>query len=82
MDGVHYSNVVRMNQIIHTGALLEAVGNPYSIIVFANTTVSMEVKPRIEVTLYNSNSVCISSPSCRLVMSTVVTLGKVVIFDV
>ena len=44
-------NVVRMNEIIRTGASLDSVGNNHSILVFAKTTGSIEVNPRIEVTL-------------------------------
>ena len=44
-------SVVRMNRMMHTGALLDSVGNTHSIILFSHTTVSMEVKPRMELTL-------------------------------
>ena len=44
-------SVVRMNRMIHTGALFDSVGNTHSIILFSHTTVSMEVKPRVEVML-------------------------------
>ena len=44
-------SVIRMNCMMQTCALLNAVVNTHSILVFAQMTVSMEVKPRIEVTL-------------------------------
>ena len=43
--------VVNSEVLMRKGALLGAVGNTHSILVFLKTTVSMEVKPRIEVTL-------------------------------
>ena len=46
-----FFSVVRMKRMMRTGALLDAVGNTHSILVFAQTTVRMEVKPKIEVTL-------------------------------
>ena len=44
-------NVVRMKQMMHTVAHLDEVVNTHSIIVFAQTTVSMEVNPQMEVVL-------------------------------
>ena len=49
-------SVVRMKRIIRTGALLDAVGNTYIILVFAHTTMSMKVNPQTEVTLLNEKS--------------------------
>ena len=46
-----FRSVVRMKRLMRTGALLDLVQNTYSILVFANTTVSTEVKPRMEVML-------------------------------
>ena len=43
--------VVRMKRMIRKGALLDAVGNTHSILVFSHTTVIMEVKPLMKVTL-------------------------------
>ena len=44
-------SVVRMKLMMQTGALLDAVGNNHIIIVFAQTTVRMEVKPQTKVML-------------------------------
>ena len=43
--------VVRMKRMMHTGDFLGAVGNTHIIIVFAQITLIMEVKPQMEVTL-------------------------------
>ena len=51
-----FFSVVRMRQMMWTGDSLDAVGNNHIIIVFAQTTVSMEVNPRMEVTLYKENT--------------------------
>ena len=40
-----------MKQMMQAGALLDAVGNTHIILVFAQITVSMELKPQMEVTL-------------------------------
>ena len=50
----HFSffNVVRMKRMMRIGDRLYAVGNTRSIIVFVQTAVSMELDPRMEVTLY------------------------------
>ena len=37
--------------MMRIGALLDIVGYPHRILVFAQTDVSIEVKPRMEVTL-------------------------------
>ena len=65
-----------------TGDIFDAVGNTHSIIVFKNTTARMEVKPLTEVTLQKANYTWISSPGQRLLVPTVVSLEKVVIFFV
>ena len=44
-------NFVRTKIIIQTGALLYEVGNTHRILVYAHTTLIMEVKPCTEVTL-------------------------------
>ena len=46
-----FISVFIMKRIILTGALLDAVGNTHSIIVFVHMTVSMEVIPLMEVML-------------------------------
>ena len=71
-----------MKRIIVTGDLLDEVYNTHNIIVFSNTTVIMEVNTQMEVTLYNASFMCISYPSLRLVVSTVMPLGIVVTFSV
>ena len=77
-----FFNVVRMDRMMRERASLDSVGDTHSIIVFVKTKVSMEVIPRMKVTLYKANYIRISSPGRRLVVSTVVTLGNVVIFSV
>ena len=42
---------VRMKRMMCTGDLLDALGIDHIILVFSHTDVSMEVKPRMEVTL-------------------------------
>ena len=44
-------SIVRMKLMMQTGALLNAVGNNHIIIVFAQTTVRMEVKSQTKVML-------------------------------
>ena len=44
-------SIVRMKQMMLTGAHLDEVVNTHIIIFFAHTTVSMEVNPRMEVSL-------------------------------
>ena len=44
-------NVVRMNQIMHTGDMLDSVGNNHSIIIFYHTKLIMEVNPHMVFTL-------------------------------
>ena len=46
-----FSSVVRIYWMVRTGALVDAVGNTHSILVFAQTNVSMQLKPRMEMTL-------------------------------
>ena len=46
-----FITVFIMKQMIRTGARLDKVGKTHSIIVFAQTTVIIEVKPCMEVTL-------------------------------
>ena len=46
-----FISIVRMKKMMQTYALLDAVGKTHSILFFAETTVSMEVKQHIEVTL-------------------------------
>ena len=57
-----------MKLIILTGDLLDEVGNIHSTIVFSNTTVRMQVKPWMELTLYNAKFMLISFPGRRLVV--------------
>ena len=45
-----FISVVGMKRIMRTGALLGAVGNTHIILVFGQTTMSMEVKSSMEVT--------------------------------
>ena len=40
-----------MNQIMHTGDMLDSVGNNHSIIIFYHTKLSMEVNPHMVFTL-------------------------------
>ena len=61
-------NFVRTKRMMRTGAHLYEV--------------SMEANPRMEVTLHKEKSTWIISPGWRLLLSTVVTLGKVVIVSV
>ena len=68
--------------MILAGDLLDAVGINQIIIVFAYTTVSIEVKPWMEFTSYKAKSLLITYPGRRLVVSTVELLGKVIIFYV
>ena len=44
-------SVISMEHIMRKGDCLDAVGNKYSLIVFSQTTVIMDVYPRMEVTL-------------------------------
>ena len=54
-------NVVSINQIILTGDRLDSVWNIHISIAVGHTTVIMEVKHRMEVTLYKEKSMWISS---------------------
>ena len=51
-----FISVVIIKRMMRTGALLGAVWNTDSILVFEQTTVIMEVKPWMEVTLWKSHS--------------------------
>ena len=75
-----FFNFVRINWIILTGDHLYAAGNIHRIILFAHTKEITEAKPWMEVILYKEKSIWRSSSCRRLVLSTVVTLGKVPIF--
>ena len=46
-----FISVIRTKQMMRTGALLDAVGNTHIILEFYQTNLSMDVKPRMEVTL-------------------------------
>ena len=45
-----------MERMMRTGVSLDEVGNNHEIIVFAQTTVSMEVNPYAEVKFYKAKS--------------------------
>ena len=69
-----------MNQIVLNGVRLYSVSDIHIILVLEQATVGIEVKPWVVSTLYKSNSMWIISSGSRLVASTVVHLGKIVIF--
>ena len=46
-----FLSIVKMNWMMQTGDLLDSVGNTHSILVFAQTTVSMGMNTRMETTL-------------------------------
>ena len=46
-----FFSVVRMKHIMRTGSILDSVGDTHRILFFAQMAVSMEVNPRMEVTL-------------------------------
>ena len=75
-----FFGVFRMKSMMLTGDFLDAVGNTHSILVFAQTTVSMEVNPRMGFTFLKENYMWISSPGWRIMVSTDVPLLRVVIF--
>ena len=54
-----------MVQMMQTWDILYEVGNTQIILVFENTTVRMEVKPQMEVTLYKTIYMWIGYPSWR-----------------
>ena len=57
-----FFNIARINQTVMTGVNLDSVGKIQIIIVFSHTIVSMQLKPWVEVTLYQSKSMHISYP--------------------
>ena len=46
-----FLSIVKMNRMMQTGDLLNAVGNTHIILVFVHTTVSMGMNTRMEMTL-------------------------------
>ena len=66
-----FLNFVRMKWMLWTGASLDTIGNTHIIIVSSNKILIMEVNSHMGVTLYKANSVWISSPGWRLVVSTI-----------
>ena len=73
---------IKTKLIIITGDLFYAVWITHIILFFARTTASMELKPHTEVTSWREKFMWISYLGWRLVVSTVVPLGKLFIFAV